>query len=175
MSRTISAPQQAEIVKTVTTPVYLVELGFNTPLYYSSRQAVIYDGNTYIANKILPVKLTADSKGILKGTVSISNIDLAIGAVALAETLQGKMCKVSTTHTTGASAPLADVEIILEGIVNGVTNISEKEVTLSINSINSSIMYTPRIYCAPNLFNHAIPAGTIITWGDSTYELVGDS
>ena len=174
MSRTLSAGQQAEIIKPVTAPLYLVELQFNTPKYYSSRQELTIGAVTYEANKLISTKLSVSAKGIVTGTISISNIDLAMGATALAETLQGKTCKVSTSHTTDSSLLLANTEVLLEGEVIGVSSISEKEVILNISSVNANIMYTPRIYCAPNLFNHAIPVGTLITWGDSTYELIGE-
>lgn len=150
----------------------MVQLGFDIPLYYSSRQEITLDGNTYIANKIIPLNLTTTPKGVVQGSIPISNLDLAIGVVALGEILQGKTCKIYTAYTLDSSVILADTVLLLDGIVNGVSSISEKEVVLTVNGINSNILNSPRIYIAPNLFNHAIPAGTKITWGDSTYELV---
>ena len=174
MPRTISAAQQAELAKNVTTPVYLVQFMFNTPLYYSSRQQVVYDSNTYLEDKLMNVTLN-DARGIVSGTVRISNIDLSIGATALVETLQGKVCNIYTISTTSGSAITADTTLLLEGIVSGVSSISEKEVILDVNSVNANIAFSPRIYCAPPLFNHAVPSGTIITWNGASYELVGSS
>lgn len=170
MPRTITPAQIAELSKNVTTPVYLVQLMFNTPIYYSSKQQVVYAANTYVPDKLAKVTLS-DSNGIISGNLKISNIDLSIGAIALAETLQGKVCNIYTVTTSLSTA--TDTTLLLEGVVSGVSSISEKEVILDVNSINANIAYSPRIYCAPPLFNHAIPSGTIIVWNGNSYELVG--
>lgn len=172
MPRTITPAQQVELAKNVTTPVYLIHLDFTIPLYYSTKQEIIYDTNTYVADKAVKVTLN-DNSGIISGTLQISNIDLNIGAVALSETLQGKACNIYTISTTAGTA--TDVTLLMGGVVSGVSSISEKQVILEVNSINANIAYSPRIYCSPPLFNHAIPSGTIINWGDTTYELVGST
>lgn len=172
MSRTITPAQQAEVAKNITTPIYLVELGFNTPLYYSSRQQVLYGGNTFTEDKLTKVALK-DTKGIMSARLHISNIDLNIGNTAIAETLQGKTCKVYIDYTIAGTT--SDAILLLDGIVNEISNINTKEVVLNATSISVNIAYSPRIYCAPPLFNHAVPAGTLINWGGSVYEIKGDS
>jgi len=172
MPRTIPAGQLTEIAKNVTVPVYLVQLGFNTPLYYSSKQQIVFDSNTYLEDKLSKVSLN-DNEGIISGTLSISNIDLSIGGVALSETLQGKTCKIYTVTTTAGTT--TDAILYLDGVVTGVSNISEKEVTLEFSTVSANIAFSPRIYCSSPLFNHIIPTGSIINWADTVYELVGSS
>lgn len=162
--KSLTAPMAAAVATTITTPAYLVELGWTTVLRLSSRGDQSWDGQTWVGGRLGKVSLSA-----AQGSIEIGNSDLAYSALILTESAADIGCRAWKFY--GDNPANDDPIMIFDGILDGAT-IDRDRVVLTLAQANRRTMYSPRLFIGPeNGFHHLAPTGTRITWGGQTYIL----
>ncbi|MEZ0147950.1 MAG: hypothetical protein AB9Q19_01320 [Candidatus Reddybacter sp.] len=142
--RTYSTNTESEITKTVTRPLFIIELGFAVVRRLSSRGDVSYNANSYLSETI---ELNMGGK-----LLRFFNEGLGFSSVFLTEKTAGISCKIwqlygDAPFTTG------DADLIFDGEL-GAASVGE---WISVNLRQSAAVLVPRLYAKAPTFNH-IPA-----------------
>lgn len=166
MSRTLTAAQIAATSATVTTPGYLVELGYSAVLRLSTRGDQSWDGYTWIGGRLGKVSgLTSTGGGDQRGKIELINSDLAYSALVLNEGAADIRCRV---WAFSGDNP-ADASLLLDGVTDGA-DIAPDKVALNVVGESMRTAMFPRRFIGKSTgFNHLRPSGTKITWGGQTY------
>jgi hypothetical protein len=170
LARTLTAPTEAAAALTVTTPAYLVELGYAAPLRLSSRQDQSWNGQTWTGGRLGRISgLAADGSGSQRGTLEIINTDLAYSALILNEGAADIACRIWMFYGNNPAA--SDPVEVFNGVLDEA-DIAPDRVRLTLASENSRTLFSPRRFIGPGTgFNHLRPAGTRISWGGQVYVL----
>lgn len=171
-SRLISPATLAATRATVTSPGYLVEIDFSTPVYLSSRGLMVWSGQNWVPWGI-GVALEFDgANSSLNGTLRLLNTDLAIGALVLGEGIAGKAIQIWSFYGDAALAD-DDPEPIFSGVGNGAEIDPDSGiVTISMQQVGGTTLYCPRTYInAASGHSFVPPTGTIINWNGETFVL----
>lgn len=162
MTRPISSTTDTEIGKAITRPFYLLYLGFNVPVRYSSMEQVTYLAVLWQAASF---RLSMPASG--NWSVEVWNDQYLLGQTLLTQGTSGRIARVYQLHGAGPYAD-DDGELLLDGemgeavIADGVVRIALKR---------RAPQRTPRLFCVPPTFNHIPPEGTIIRTATGTTEL----
>lgn len=167
--KTVSTYTSAEIQKKITTPFYVVRLGFNTPLYLSTGDTVTIDGNTYTGTGFELAKAKRGKGGRLTGSIKVHNQDLVMSAIILNEGVKNKSFTLYKVYGSGPFSA-SDLNLVAEGMMDGVPLIEDKAVITFISGTRFTY-YSPRLMFQPPVFNHLIPSGVIIDWNNDSYKL----
>jgi hypothetical protein len=177
VSRSLSSRLGTEIVKTVTAPFFLVRVVFPgyAPLYLSTGPTVTYDYDSvaqqWVSGSASLSALRSLPGGGLEASVSLSNTDDAVAALAL--TQDPGTVSVRLWMLYGAPPFSAgDAEQVFTGVVDSM-EIRPTRVTLSCVSESRRRLYGPRLTVSPPLCNFLPPGGTWVLWGGEMYELKG--
>jgi hypothetical protein len=156
----------ALLAQTLTEPTYLIELGFDPRLYFTNGKSETWNGHNWTEGPISISGLSTDATGALSMTVTMLNHDLTFGALVLGQGARDRSVRVWIAPTDPAVEPPV---MLADGMMDGGT-VGEK---VSINVIGRSTYFgsSPRLICAPPLFNHLPADGTVLTWGSVTYKL----
>lgn len=140
--RPLSSATQTAVAGPVTQPIYLVLLGFDTPVRLSSRGVVDYDSATWLEASF---ELSDD-------TLRIFNESAQIGQIVLTEGTAGRSVKVYQFYDA------ADVLLQFDGEM-GEARIGEfVDITLKRRPPNR----TPRDFVNEPVFSHLPAPGTRI-------------
>ena len=167
--KTLSAYTSAEVEKKITAPFYVVQLGFNTPLYLSTGDTVTIDGKTYTGTGFEVSKVQKKKGGRIVGQIKVHNQDLVMSAIILNEGTKNKTFKLYMVYGAGPYVA-ADMTLIADGVMDGVPNIGDT-VTITFISGTRFTNYSPRFMFSPPVFNHLLPPGIIIDWNNDSYRL----
>lgn len=163
--RTLSTALAAEAALTITSPGYLVELGFSTPVRLSTLGDISWGGHTWLSGYKIEVQglgwsLSAQPK------IALGNLDLTFGALVLNEGAADKSVKIWAVY---AGAP-SDAVALFDGVAD-TAEIGDA-VILSLAQRGSRTLYSPRRFVGPSSgINHLRPANTRISLGGATYVL----
>jgi hypothetical protein len=163
MSRNISP---ALLASTLTEPTYLVELGFDPPLYFTNGKTETWNEHTWEEAPLSISALSVEAAGSLSLTVTVLNHDLTFGALVLGQGTKDRTARVWLAPTDpGVEPPI----MMADGFMDGASIGSR----VSINVIGRTMYYgsSPRMLCGPPIFNHLPADGTVLTWGNVTYTL----
>lgn len=168
MSRTLTTEQQTAVAETVTTPGYLVELGYSVMLRLSSRGDQSWDGYTWTGGRLGKISgLTSTGGGDQRARIDLMNTDLAYSALVLNEGAAGIRCRVWAFFGNNP----ADASLLLDGVTDGA-DIAPDRVAINVVGESMRTAMFPRRTIGPSTgFNHLRPSGTRITWGGQTYVL----
>lgn len=169
-TRVLTAATIAETEKTVTTPAYLVEIGFSTILRLSSRNDQSWSGYTWTGGRLGRVSgLNWDGKGQQNGEIAIVNSDLAYSALVLNEGVADRRVRIWKFY--GDNPATLDPVAVFDGVADEAS-IGPDAVRLTLVGENTRTLYAPRRFIGPATgFSHLCPAGTKFTWGGQTYIL----
>ncbi|MEZ0137370.1 MAG: hypothetical protein AB9Q17_02345 [Candidatus Reddybacter sp.] len=142
--RTYSPNTETEIAKTITRPLFILQLGFATVRYLSSREDVTYNAQAYDSTTI---ELNLGAKRL-----RFFNESLAFSSVFLTEKTAGISCKIWQLY---GDAPFStgDADLVFDGEL-GAATVGE---WISVNLRQSAAVLVPRLYAKAPTFNH-IPA-----------------
>lgn len=126
-----------ELEKVVTAPVYLVEFGFISPVYLSSKNTVTVSNNTWLAAN-MDVKISQSG-----GTVKIFNEGFTVGGIVLQQGTAGRSIKIYQLYDS-------HITLIFKGEMGDAT-IDEY---VSIKCKPYSPRKTPTFSVLPPVFNH---------------------
>jgi hypothetical protein len=153
--RTLTAGMLAEIAKTITDPVFLIKIDFESKFVYATtREVITYDGDeyNYLGAKIRDIDGT-------KLRFTMPNYSREMSALALAGQIQGNSVEVFLHYngeTIGRFAGLLDSPTF-SGDYNTAGFTCRSEYSLSNK--------WPANRLRPPVANHLPPAGTIIHIG----------
>jgi len=164
--RTLTAAQLAATSATVTTPAYLVEMLFVTPLRLSSRGDQSWGGFAWTGGRLGKVSgLASDGRGDQKGKIDLINTDLAYSALVLAEGVAERGCRVWEFYGDNP----ADAALVLDGVIDGADINPDRVILAVVGESMRTAMFPRRFIGAGTGFRQLRPAGTKFTWGSQTY------
>ena len=146
MSRTDSTAYDSDGLS----PCYLVYLGFDEPIYLSSRGVIAFDGSSWSA---------ADMRVRLGKTpsVTIFNESTALGNVVIYYGTAGRPIRIylvlAEDNATGTDAVL---------VFSGEMRASSVGEVVQISAAHFPVARTPRQFASAPMFNHLPVAGTVI-------------
>lgn len=162
--RALSSQLLAEVIKTITDPVYLfqVDLG-STVIYASSREEIVYNGNTYLTQG-------AALKSINDRSVSFSipNFDRSVSAAAFIGQIQNNDCFVYL-HYNG--------EVIGRFVGKlDAPNCSGDYNFVDFTAVDAYGLNSKWPYkrMQPPVFNHLPSPGTVLKFGNTNITLLRD-
>lgn len=148
MSRTLSTANTSGITQTVTRPVWLVAFGNGINL--SSRDTIVYDGNTYTAAN-LRVSLDGDRIELFNEAFNYTSSFLnGTGMTVTVYLLYG--------NTPSPTWPADTRNIFFSGVAGNISVGPKIVVTLKATNTR----YIPSVRIKPPVFNHVPPDGTKI-------------
>jgi len=163
--RALSSTMLASIAQTITDPVYLFKIDFDSQyVYATSREAITYDGNNYITQGAQIKSL--DSQRL---SFTLPNHDRSISALAFAGRIQGLECTVYLQYdgeTIGRFVGLLDAPQC-SGDYNSVL--------LTVVDIYAVTVKWPNVRMRKPTFNFLPAPGTILDFGTTHLTLEKDS
>lgn len=160
--RNLPGSLPAAVAQTITTPAWLVEVDFSTPLRLSSRGDQSWGGYTWTGGRLGKVTLSASG-----GHMEIINTDLAAGALAMNEGVADRRVRAWAFYADNPS----DVVAVFDGVGDGV-DIGPDRIRITLQTANLRSLFSPRRFIGASAgFNQLLPAGTRITWGGQTITL----
>lgn len=149
MSRTLATKTQPEVLLQATRPVFVIELGFGTPLRLSTRETLNISGTVY----------TAAGLKVNPGRKSIELFNETFQYTATFKTVAGVSVRVWQCY---GAAPFvtADLDMVMHGEIGPV----QIGTVISFDVRPIAPQYTPRQIVAPstNCFNYLHAATTPI-------------
>lgn len=167
--RTLSPSAQTAVEKTVTTPIVLVEIGFSTPVRFSSSGDLPWNGQDWEGGRLAngSVNLSPAKAGSHQGSLSLANHDSAISALILTEGGSGKAVKVWYLYGSPPYAT-ADAIQVFDGVIDGAQMGDIAQLAILSSGM---VKWTPRLPYTFDRLSHMIKPGTEISWGGEKYIL----
>lgn len=164
MARVLSTNLQADVVKTITTPAYLVQIDFSTVLRLSTRNDQSWNSQVWSGGRLDKVQATDDG-----GQIELMNGDLLAGALVLNEGVADR--DITVWKFYGDNPDVGDVVQVFSGVGDTV-EIAHDRVRIRLALSSRRTLYSPRRFInATSGFNHLLPEGTKITWGNDVFTL----
>ena len=162
MSRSLSTNLNTETAKAVTTPIFLIKVGFSpTPLRVSTRGSATALSQTWAQAGARIERVTP-----FEAVVSFRNDDLSASALFLGTgVVEGLTMQVYQSYGAGPVYADADVVTLFDGVLDVVQSVTVDEVTIIGRSHSELITKIPRYRITELDFHHIPPTGTVITWG----------
>lgn len=155
MSRTLLGGVPGEVVKPVTETLFLVAMGFDTPVYFSTKEQVTWDSKTWLA---------ADMKVALSGaepTIQVYNEAFSFGLTVLQDGTAGRSIQIYQRY--GSETPI----MMFDGEM-GQARIGD---FVSIACRRAPVRRVPNIRIGPPVFNYIPERGLKIVTTQGTVEL----
>lgn len=164
MAKTLSANLQTEVGAPVTTPAFLVEIGFSTVLRLSTRGDQTWNGQTWAGGRLGKVQAGSDG-----GQIEVMNTDLAAGALVLGEGVADR--PISVWKFYGDNPAVGDAHQVFAGVGDTV-DIGDDRIRIKLALENSQTLSSPRRFVnAASGFTQLLPANTRLTLGGQTFIL----
>jgi hypothetical protein len=166
--RTLSAAMLAEFSLDVQRPGYLIQIGFSTPVRWSTFGDVAWNGFDWLSYDVKVSGLAQDMNGVNSCTLEIGNTDLAAGALALGEGFAKKPMIVWAVYA-GATAT-ADVVEVFNGDGDRAKVSPDKVIVQTTRGQRT--MFSPRRFINPGIgLSYLQPEGFRIPWGSTVFVL----
>lgn len=172
MSRTLTAPLLAALGVDVTAPGFLVELAFSSPVRFSTRGSVQWNGNPWPARGATISGLAYDIGSPQQGgTLRINDPDLAMSALVLLEGMVGRSVNVWKFY--GEALADGDPVQIFAGAGDAVTiSPSDRSIQVSLVQRGPTQLYAPRRFMTrANGFSILPVAGRIVAFNGVDFTL----
>lgn len=157
MPRTLGGSLGTAITQPITSPGYLVYLGFDPVLRYSTRETVSYGGYSWTGEVGAQVAAVSEAAA----QITLRNTDLSASSLVLNNVLADIQCVIYKRYG-------ADAALLFDGYLDGAT-VGER-VTLNAKAM-ATARKVPNKYITYPTFNFLIPPGTQIRWGLDTITL----
>lgn len=158
--RELSTHNDDEIIKTITNPFYLIDMGFNVNLRYCSLKTITIKGHTWTGDRTLKVSnIKTRTAGEKSGLIQLSDVDEYISTFVLDEGCAGKSIDIYQGYGT----PSADSDIyrIFSGYMDDA-DINDTSVSIKLIDIGDTRM-SPGIIVERRNFPYIPPAGKVIS------------
>lgn len=148
MSRGLDTSQTAAASAVAVSPYYLVQLGFASVVYLSSRGDISWSSHSWLDADI-------DIKWSDYPTVTIFNEGGSLGATVLSNGTGGRSIQIYAGFANDAGHP--DPVMIFDGEMGEAT----VGTNITIRCKRNPPITTPRFYTSPPTFNHVPRQGTV--------------
>jgi len=160
MSRTLNSTVTSAIAKDVTTPVYLIQMGWSTTLYAATWSTdIVWNGQTWSASGLEVTQLD-ETGGVLEMPVGDSDNWLAL---ILSEIPRNRSISIYEHHTDTTVSPQTDAVLIFTGLMDEV-EIGDKIRMRLIESLTAKVF--PPTSINPPTYNYLLQAGQRLIWAD---------
>lgn len=151
-------------MRPVTSPLYLVELQFTTPVYLSSGEQYTWDGKVWKSAPIEIGSINTSPSGDQSTSMRLANHDRVYGALMMQHRLERVPVRIWLVDVEDTQYP---PELMIAGVLDGA-QIGD---SVQASVIAHTVEYggSPRIICAPPLMNHLPKPGTELSWGTVKY------
>lgn len=153
MPRTLPAAVTTGIGLHITDPSYLVELLLDTPVYYTTMDAVDWDSKSWLANAV-----RLDGVSELGGTLVLRNDDSTGSALVLNNITRDKEVRIYKYYNGDAQW--------LYQLYMGETDIRKDEVAITLYATRLGQALAPRKRIIGPAFTNILAPGVVIRWGD---------
>lgn len=164
--RTLDAGLITELGLTITRPGYLVMMGFNVPMYYSTFGPVTWGGHNWISGDVKVDPIVKDRGLARSGKITLANLDNFFTAILLNEGVSDKPFEIYAVY---AGAPDSAV-LELAGVGDAVEIGDRASIGISGNSTQKNISPRRRISPATG-FTRLLPPETVLHVGGVAYTL----
>lgn len=173
MPRTISTGLATEFAKVVTQPGYLVQINASQIRRWSTFGDIVYQGVPWISMDFEVLGLQWDPDKDLQCTLTVQNLDSAIAAWILLESL----ADVTVDIYQFAAGALADGDAPqLARMVFDSCQVKLDQMNANLVQQSSLFAFSPRRRVdVPNGFSYALPKGSQIAWGNEIYVVEPDT
>jgi hypothetical protein len=165
--RTLSSATETAVTSAITSPVFLIELGWSPTLYLSSRGDVTWDGTDYTGGNVEVKKLSQSGNGNVTGELEFLNLNNTYSSLILNQGARDISVDIWVADASALSA--SDPVKVFSGTMDGA-KIGDR-CLVSITSESEWLAVSPRIFCSPPVFNFMPSDGTRIYWAGSYYTL----
>ena len=166
--RTVSAPSQTEILKTITQPGWLAELHFSTGIVrLSSFGSIDWDSTVWVGAQFAVTFEDGDGRA---ATITIWDYSAAFRTAAL--TAGGcRNRQVTIWQAQYPALAAGDPNMVFFG-VGDQARVANGRLEQTCSRLNSGVMQAPRMRITPdNGFRHLAAPGAKIHWGDTVITL----
>lgn len=169
--KTITAAMLAASGLTVTSPGFLIQIGYSAVLRLSTLGDVSWAGSAWSAADIRVDGLGQDGSATSTGSLTLGNADGGYGALVLNEGASDVPVTVWAAYA-GCTATGDPVQRFA-GVVDSATfDVEGMTVTLPLASLGSRTLYSPRVFIGKGSgFNFLQPAGKKIPFGGEVFVL----
>ena len=175
MSRTLTAATTTELGADRTTPAYLVEILFSTPLRLSSRGTIVWNGNTWISRDVSIQGLRYDvGTAQQSGNLVMGDLDVSVTVLILREGIAGRPVNIWKFYGT-APAPADPVQIFAGA--GDAASMDERSGGVNIALVQRSAreLSAPRRFITrANGFSSLPVPGTIVSFNGEQFKLERD-
>ena len=172
----ISEPLQVAATKSVSHPVFLVELllkevsGTVVTVRLSSAGHKSLSGHPDFSQSTVDFGVISHESVLVSGltqqsvTLSLDNSTKRYAFFALSDVipLKDQRVRVWSAYSEHTLIPNDQIALVFDGYIDSVLAVNEKEVKFTANAQSISAGWCPRIYLSPPLCNHLPKAGTKI-------------
>ena len=156
--RTLSTSNDSEINNNVTDELFVIDIGFATPLRISSRNDVIYDSLTYTGVNKYSMSLSTDG---MSGRVSFFDESFSVTPDLISEGTGGISVTVRAVYGRGTTFAAADADTYFVGELGRCTLENDK---LTLLLVPPAVKFLPSVLIDDkNGFSHLPPDGTKIS------------
>lgn len=158
MARTLSTNNQGEVGNTVVDELFLVEIGFTTPVRISSRQNITYNSQTFTGVNDFSMSISTDG---MSGRVSFFDESFAVTPDLISEGTGGISVTVRAVYGRGTTFAAADADTYFVGELGRCTLQNDK---LTLLLVPPAAKFLPAVLIDDeNGFSHLPPEGTKIS------------
>ena len=176
MTRPVSTAITTAIALPVTSPGYLVQMGFSPILYASSRGTQTWNGQTWLPFGMKVSGLGSDGTiASTSGKLVFNDLDNVIGTLALGQSVGGTTVTVWAFYGDGALGASDPTEIFAGYGGDCAFDINAGTITFTLVQTNGRSTYIPRLYMTrENGFSFLPAPGTTIAWGNGKIVMQGE-
>jgi len=170
--RTLTSAATTAVAGPVTLPGYFVEILFDTPQHWSSRETIVWGGNTWLTWDIKITGLGTDAaQSSARGSLQLGNTDYSVGSLVLNQGIVDR--PISVWKFYGSSPGPTDPVAVFSGVgADFVLDPTQGQVTIGLQQAGGRSQFSPRRYItAEQGFSYLPASGTIINWNNEIFIL----
>ncbi|HBY64378.1 MAG TPA: hypothetical protein DEH78_31545 [Solibacterales bacterium] len=167
MSRTVSATTQGKLNANAWEPGYLVDMKVSTPLRFSTRGLITWNGIPFVPAVLTVSGLIDDSSA---GTLQFKDPTLAIQTLARTTSLVGRRVAVARFYegALGTTDPIW----FFEGVIASARELAPPQLDIALSRVSIARGLTPpRRINRSSGFNVLAPEGKVIRFRGSDFRL----
>jgi hypothetical protein len=174
MSRSISSATLTALAAQMTSPGYLLQIGWPTPARLSSRGDTSWNSQVWVGTGFVVQGLAWDGSGDMRGVISLNNGgtqsvygDFSYNAL----TYGAADVPIQIWIYDKAALATPDPVAVFDG-VGDTCQIEAAKVQIQFAAKRSNVLYSPRQYITAEAgFSIVPPDGKVIYWGGQKYVL----
>lgn len=167
----LSAALTTEINKAITAPVFLIQIDFSSSVYYSTRNDVTWNSQTWIDVGVAVQRISLDSINGRSARVAFQNADNAASTLILAQGIRDTRIQIWQAYGASDTIPLDQATQIFDGYLAESPRIST-EVVIVAYALPEQVLQSPRFRIAEPICKHLPLPGKKIKWNGDNYTLM---